>query len=74
MPNPNPKTEQLTPFSPDSSKGPLDPRKLTVRLYMPERDQVEVLAKKHGLKPGVISRVLMEYALQHADEVDFGGS
>ena len=74
MANPDPKTDHLSSFSPVSSKGPLDPRKITVRLYTPERDQVEELAAKHGLKPGVASRILMEYALEHADEIGFGDS
>lgn len=73
MPNPNPKTDQLTSFTPNNPKGSLDKRKLTVRLYTPERDQTEALAEKHGLKPGVISRILMEYALKHVDEIDFQG-
>lgn len=73
MSNPNPKTENLTPFQPSSDKGPLDKRKLTVRLYTPERDRVEQLVKQHGLKEGEISRALMEYALQYADDINFGG-
>lgn len=73
MPNPNPKTDHLSSFIPNDPKGPLDKRKLTVRLYTPERGQVEGLSAEHELKPGVVGRILMEYALAHVDEIDFQG-
>ena len=71
MPNFNPKTSHLTPFSPDSSKGSLDKRKLTVRLYTPQRDEVAALAAKTGLKESEVARALMEYALSRAEDIVF---
>ncbi|NEZ68306.1 hypothetical protein D0962_37200 [Leptolyngbyaceae cyanobacterium CCMR0082] len=74
MPNPDPKTDHLkgTQHQPaDESRGSLDKRKLTVRLYPAERNQVEALAQQHGLKVGEVARKLMEYALANVDDVNF---
>lgn len=52
-----------TRFKPAADRGRLDPRKLTARIYTPERDEVVAMAQELGISDTAATRLLLEYAI-----------